>query len=181
MKHILIGALFSLFLASCSDATTDKPKIAEAPDGMPTPAGTPGAYEFADAEYSEFANKNLAALESKDVDGYMSTFADNAILKWNSGDSIAGKVAITAFFKQLIEVDLDSVRFSNPIYLPVKVNQGFAPPGNYLLSWHDMATTFKGGIKSVQQIHLVTHYDATDKIDYMSQFIDQSRFPSPKN
>jgi len=180
MKHFFIGAMLSFILVACND---DKPigsTINESSADSARTADAPKPVEFADAKYSEMANQNLAALQSKDVDGYMNAFADNAILKWNSGDSINGKVGITAFFKNLLERELDSLRFTNPIYLPVKVNQGVVAPGNYLLSWHNMVASFKGGIKSEQQIHLVTHFDDNDKIDYMSQFIDQAEFPKAK-
>jgi len=36
----------------------------------------------------------MAYLESGDIDGWMTEFANNAVYRWNNFDSLAGKAAI---------------------------------------------------------------------------------------
>ena len=79
--------------------------------------------EFADLKYSDIGRKGLAALSSGDIDGWMSNFADNAVYVWNAGDSLAGKAAITAYWKKRRGEVIDSISFLNQIWLPIKVNQ----------------------------------------------------------
>ena len=182
MKQILFGALLSLTLAACKDSKTEEPKMDNAADSDKTAAMAPKPIEFADARYTEMARNEVAALQSKDVDGYMSAFADNASYHFNSGDSVMGKAAITEMWKKNFKDLIDTMTLSNPIYLPVIVNepQSNIAKGTYMLSWYTLNAKFKNGAKTMQEIHVVVHFDGNDKIERVDEFIDRSGFPKPK-
>ena len=166
---ILIGA----GLISCSPQ-----KPAESADeGMAadtTKAAEPA--EFADTRYMDLGKKMLAQFASGDIDGYMANFADNAVYQWNNGDSIAGKAVITDFWKKRRGEVIDSISFTNQIFLPVKVNkpQSTEPTGIYLLSWYQTHAKYKTGKSMTQGMHAVIHFDANDKIDFVYQYRDNA-------
>ena len=132
--------------------------------------------EFADTRYMDLGKKMLAQFASGDIDGYMSNFADNAVYKWNNGDSIAGKAVISDFWKKRMAETIDSVSFTNEIYLPVKVNkpQSTEPPGIYLLAWYQTHAKYKSGKSMNQGMHAVMHFDANDKIDFVYSYRDNA-------
>lgn len=127
--------------------------------------------------------KSMLTLERKeplpfrpgDIDGWMATFADNAVYVWNNGDSIAGKPAITAYWKKRRSDVIDSISFTNQIWLPIKVNQpqSVEQPGVWLLSWHLTMAKYKTGKRMAQWMHTDYHFDASDKIDRVIQYLDR--------
>lgn len=181
MKHVILGAMLLLSIAACKESKKEEAKEAEASEASTAaaPATAPRATEFADPKYIDMARKDVDALVSKDIDGYMNSFADNAVYQYNNGDTIVGKKAITEMWKQLYASSLDSLALVNPIYLPVIVNepQGGIAKGTYLLMWYRMTAKFKTGKTSNQLIHVVAHYDANDKIDRLTEFVDRNGFP----
>lgn len=175
MKNLLFLLLILLGVSwmSCSP---QKPAEA-ATDGTAadtTKATAPPPAEFADPKYAEVGKKLLASFSSEDIDGYMSNFADNAIYYWNNGDSIAGKAAITDYWKKRMAESIDSVYFTNAIYLPIKVNQPQATEtaGTWLLSWYQTHATYKTGKSMTQWMHADIHFDTNDKIDQVIQYRD---------
>jgi hypothetical protein len=106
----------------------------------------------------------------------MSSFADNAVYQWNNGDSLAGKAAITAYWKKRRGEVIDSLTFSNQILLPIKVNkpQSIEQPGVWLLSWHQVTAKYKTGKSMSQWMHTDMHFDASDKIDRVIQYLDRA-------
>jgi hypothetical protein len=133
-------------------------------------------YEFADTKFVDLAKKHVVYLESGDIDGWMTNFADNAIYRWNNFDSLAGKAAITDYWKKRRTDIIDSMSFMNEIWLPVKVNKSQAPghlTGNYCLCWYVVTTKYKTGKTMSQRVHTVFHFDANDKIDRVSQYLDR--------
>jgi hypothetical protein len=44
------------------------------------------------------------------------------VYQWSSGDSLVGKAAILAFWNKSFEY-VESLKFANDIWLPIKVNQ----------------------------------------------------------
>jgi len=78
-----------------------------------------------------------AQFESGDMDGWMINFADTAIYNWSAGDSLVGKKAIMDYWKNRRTNVIDSIKFTNDIWLPLKVNtpqRGPDVPGVWLLS-----------------------------------------------
>jgi ketosteroid isomerase-like protein len=176
MKRLLSLAFISSLFFACTNskpadtaATTSDSAVAAAP-AKPQPT------EFADSKYADIGKKGFDALSSGDIDAWMSTYADNAVYIWNNGDSIAGKAAITAYWKKRRTEVIDSIKFLYPIWLPIKVNEPQQPvqaPGVWLLSWHLTSAKYKTGKRMTQWMHTVMHFDANDKIDRVLQFLDR--------
>ncbi len=170
MKKLLLVALCcSLFVACTNQKPAEKKSDAAPAETKLQPA------EFADAKYAEIGKKGLAALSSGDIDVMMANYADNAVYQWNSGDSLAGKQAITDYWRQRRTEVIDSISFSDAIWLPIKVNQpqSVEQPGIWLLSWFQVDTKYKTGKKMTQWLHTDFHFDANDKIDRVVQYIDR--------
>jgi hypothetical protein len=133
--------------------------------------------EIGDARYTDMGKRQMAKLSSGDVDGWANDFADNAIYRWSSGDSIVGKAAILAYWKERRGKVIDSISYSLDIWLPLKINkpqQGPDMAGNWLLSWSHVNVKYKNGKRLNFWIHTDAHYDANDKIDTYIQYIDRA-------
>lgn len=175
MRKLLLPLLGFLFLVACNNEkpAENKETTAAAPA---TENKESAPVEFADKKFVDMAGKQLDALTAGNVDGWMSAYADNAVYVWNSGDSLAGKKAITDYWKNRRTNVIDSITFSNRVFLPVKVNkpQSIEQPGNWVLCWYLTSAKYKNGKKMTQWIHTDIHYDANDKIDRLIQYVDRS-------
>lgn len=121
--------------------------------------------------------KSLDQLSTGNVDGWLEGFADNAIYRWSSGDSLAGKAAIASYWKNRRSKVIDSLTYSNDIWLPVKVNRPQKGPdvaGIWLLSWYQVNVKYKNGKKLQFWIHQDYHFDSNDKIDITDQYMDRA-------
>jgi len=170
MKKIFLTMMAGSLLLSCS-----QPKPAET--ATTEVATTPPPAEFADPKYAEIGKKGIAQLSSGDIDGWMNSFADNAVYSWSSGDSLSGKVAIASYWKDRRSNVLDQLVFKKDIWLPIKVNkpqQGPDMPGIWLMSWYQIHATYKNGKTVVMWVHSDMHFDASDKIDRFIQYIDRA-------
>jgi ketosteroid isomerase-like protein len=171
MKRFLVGMMSFLFLAACNN-----PKPEEAAETTPATTETKAQpAEFADAKYAEIGKSGLASMSSGDVDGWSSNWADNIVWQWNNGDSVVGKAAVVKYWKDRRANNIDSISFSDQIWLPVKVNQPQAneEAGVWLLSWYNTNAKYKTGKRMIQSIHTVQHFDANDKIDRVVQYLDR--------
>src|SRR5882757_9371810 len=123
MKKLLFWAAGCYMLLSCNNKPAE-PTTTEQKDtaSMAKETKIPQS-EFADARYTEMGKKQLAQMSGGDMDGWVNTYADNAMYRWSSGDSLAGKAAIAAYWKERRAKVIDSIQFSNDIWLPLKVNQ----------------------------------------------------------
>jgi hypothetical protein len=175
-KTIAMAFAVSLFFA-CSNqksedkaATTTDSAVAVAPaKTLPT--------EIGDGKYVEIGKTGNANLSSGNIDAWMTSFADNAVYVWNNGDSLAGKPAITAYWKKRRGDVIDSISFTHDIWLAVKVNEPQQPehlPGNWALGWYLTQAKYKTGKRMAQWIHTAIHFDANDKIDRVVQFLDRA-------
>jgi hypothetical protein len=171
-KAIAIAFATTLFFACSNGKTEDKSSATT--DSVAAAPATPPPAEFADAKYADIGNKGLAGLSSGDIDGWMSAFADNAVYQWNNGDSLAGKAAITAYWKKRRTEVIDSITFTNRIWLPIKVNkpQSIEQPGIWLLGWYQVTSKYKTGKSMSQWMHMDLHFDANDKIDREILYLD---------
>src|SRR6188474_2848901 len=166
---ILVGATWM----SCAPKTSDEAPAEAAAD---TTKAMPAPVEFADPKYSEIGRKALAALSSGDVEGWVANYADNAIYRWNNGDSLAGKKAIHDYWLDRRTKLIDSLNFSEEIFLPVVINkpQANEKAGTWLLSWYRTDAKYKTGKRMTQWMHAVMHFDAHDNIDEVIQFRDNA-------
>jgi hypothetical protein len=169
MKKLLLFVAVAMLLFSCQEKKGDETK---------TENTAPQDTEFADAKYMDWGKKMLGQFESGDVDGYMGHYADNAVHLRSSGDSIAGKSEIAKFWKDRRGNVIETIKFSNDIWLPLKVNQPQSPavaPGVWLLSWYQVDVKYKNAASPLTfWIHNAHHYDANDKIDRTVQYIDMA-------
>jgi hypothetical protein len=174
-KTIAMAIAISLFFACTNQKTEDK--AATTTDSAVTAPAKQQPVEFADAKYADIGKMENSSMASGNIDAMMSGFADNAVYVWNNGDSLAGKPAITAYWKKRRADVIDSINFSQEIWLAVKVNQPQQPaqtPGVWLLSWHLTSAKYKTGKRMAQWMHSATHFDANDKIDRVVQFLDRA-------
>jgi hypothetical protein len=155
--------------ADTAAASTDTSATAQS---KPTPQS-----EIGDARFVDIGKKNLDQLSSGDIDGWMNSFADNAVYRWSSGDSLSGKGAIASYWKERRSKVIDSITFVNDIWLPLKVNKPQKGPdvaGNWLLGWYMVNVKYKNGKKLMFWVHTDMHFDANDKIDLFIQYLDRA-------
>jgi hypothetical protein len=173
MRNILLGAVcLLLLLEACKNEAekTVEPVIAAESTKTAPPV------EFADQKYIDMGKKGLEQFASGDIDGWLSRFADNAIYRWSSGDSLVGKAAIAKYWKDRRMNVIDSLHFSNEIWLPVTVNQPQGPEtkGTWLLNWHQVHATYKNKTKLSFWVHTDMHYNNDDMVDELIQYIDRA-------
>ncbi|HMO60538.1 MAG TPA: nuclear transport factor 2 family protein [Ferruginibacter sp.] len=170
MKKMLLWAACACFFIGCAN---EQPAETTAT----TAATNSAAAEIGDYKYAEVGKKGVDALSRGDVDGWTADFADNAVYIWNNGDSLAGKAAITDYWKKRRTETIDSISFSNAIFLPVKVNQpqSVEQAGNWLLCWYKVDAKYKPtGKKMTQWIHTDMHFTDAGKIDRCIQYLDRT-------
>jgi hypothetical protein len=140
-------------------------------DSKPMPS------EFADPKYMEMGKQMMKRFEEGNMDAYGDYFADNAVYQWSSGDSLAGKKAIVDYWKNRFSNVVQSVKLTNDIWLPIKVNvsqKGPDVPGVWLISWQQVNATYKNG-KSLQfWVHQDFHYDKNDKVERLIMYMDRA-------
>jgi len=174
-KTIVMALAISLFLACTNQKSEDK--AATTDSTAATAKAAPLPTEIGDAKFVDIGKSGNANLSSGNIDAWMTSFADNAVYIWNNGDSLVGKPAITAYWKQRRGSVIDSINFSQDIWLSVKVNQpqqAVHLPGNWLLGWYLTQAKYKTGKRMAQWIHTAIHFDANDKIDRVIQFLDRA-------
>ena len=178
MKKLFLPVVACLLLFACSNEkkedarTTDNAMSADSSkDKKMAPS------EFADPRYTELGKKMTDQFSKGDMDGWMSNYADNAVFSWSSGDSLSGKDAIAKYWKDRRSNVIDSITFTNDIWLPLKINtpqKGPDAAGIWLLSWYQVSSKYKNGKKLSFWVHTDHHFDANDKIDRTIQYIDRA-------
>ncbi len=159
-----------LFLFACDNNKKDEAATPAAAETAAAPV------ELADAKYIEIGKAGLNALSANEIPKWMESYADNALYRWNNGDSLAGKPAISEYWSKRRNESIDSISFANDIWLPVKVNtpvNEFQAPGVWLLGWYQVTAKYKTGRTMTQWIHTDIHFDANDKIDITIQYLDR--------
>jgi hypothetical protein len=176
MKKGISLAIVSLLFFACSNPKPADEKSEATVDSAATAQIKDQPVEFSDPMYSDIGRKGLASLSSGDIDGWMTSYADNAVYLWNNGDSLAGKPAITAYWKKRRGEVIDSISFTNQIWLPIKVNkpQSVEQTGIWLLGWYQTSAKYKTGKSMSQWIHTDQHFDASGKIDRVIQYLDRA-------
>ncbi|MBK8518520.1 MAG: nuclear transport factor 2 family protein [Saprospiraceae bacterium] len=167
----LIPLALCLLLFSCKNAKTDDAAA------MPETPATVAPAEITDAKYIDVGKAGINALSAGDVAKWMESYADNAIYRFNNGDSIVGKPAITEYWTNRRTKVMDSISFAYDIWLPVKVNtpaNEMQAPGVWLLGWYQVTAKYKTGKSMTQWVHTDLHFDASDKIDIVIQYLDRT-------
>ena len=169
MKKLIIMAAGCFFLISCNNEKQDD-KTPATNAKTETPQS-----EITDAKYTEIGKSMMAKLSSGDVDGWVSAYADTAVYLWNNGDSLAGTPAILDYWKKRRHDVIDSLKYSQDIWLPVKVNrpQQKEQVGVWLMGWYMVEAKYKTGKKMMQWMHMLMHFNSADKVDRAIQFVDR--------
>lgn len=171
MKKAFFGFLLSGMILACNNSKTetDKTKVKSSETTQPT--------EFADARYMDLGKKHMQAFEAGDISAWSELFSDDAVYSWSSGDSMVGKKAIFDYWANRRKNVIDSIQFSNDIWLPIKVNQpqkGPDMPGVWLLNWYQVNVRYKTGKKLQFWVHTDYHFNASDKVDRAIEYIDRA-------
>lgn len=172
MKKLLV-VLAGACLLACTSPKAEQP--AELPEEAPVPVD-PGPVEIADPSTADICKAGLVALASGDVDGFTNAFADQAMWRYNSGDSIVGKEAITKYWKDRRANVIDRIAFSKEFWLAVNVNtppNDVVLPGKWVFGWFKTDVTYKGGKTMTQWIHNDYHLNSEGKIDLVIQYLDR--------
>lgn len=176
MRKILFGATCLLIIAACKNAAdkTAQPVIASAHETVTKKSPSP--VEFADQRYIDMGKASLTKFASGDIDGWVSGFADNVVLRWSAGDSLAGKAAIAKYWKDRRMKVVDSIQVSNEIWLPVSVNQpqSIEQKGIWVLNWHQVRATYKNKQTRTFWVHIDMHYNNDNMIDEIIQYVDRA-------
>ncbi len=164
MKKLLLVVMSCSLFWSCS------PRQQEPPNEEPK------AVDFADAKYTGIGRESLVKLAEGDVDGFLNNFADNAVFAWNNGDSISGKPAILSYWKDRRANAIDTIIFKNEAWLSIQANK---PPthiatGVWLFNWSAFNVSYRNGKAVSLNIHTVFHFDSSDKIDRVIQYLDRA-------
>lgn len=173
MKNHFIWALCSMLflLVACNP-----PQPAEEAATTGTDTTTVAPAEFADPKYADIIRNGLDNMSKGDIAAWMESYADNAVYQWNNGDSLAGKAAISEYWTKRRTEAIDSISFSNHIFLPVKVNtpQANEADGTWVLAWYQTYAKYKTGKSMTQWIHSASHFDANGKVDRAIQYLDRA-------
>ena len=171
MKKLFLFVLCASLFVGCK-----KEAVVESAESTTEVGTTLAPVELADAKYTAIGKKTLKDLSKGDMDAWMSNYADNAKYYWNRGDSLVGKPAIDKFWRDRRSNVIETITFAKDIWLPIKVNEkGNVPMDSYwLLCWYQVTAKYKGGKTMSQYIHTCFHFDAKDKIDYVTQYVNMS-------
>jgi len=169
---ILTGLMCLAVLAACNNKSSESAK-SNADTTATTTEMKPS--EIADAKYMEYGKHFLSSFSKADIDGWLSDWADNGVFVWNNGDSLAGKAAVAKYWKDRWS-GLDSISFSNEIWLPMQVNkpQSIEAPGIWLLGWYMFNEKFKNGKRVVEYAHDDMHFNSDGKIDRQIHYVDMA-------
>ena len=176
MRKIFISILVTGLFFSCKDKKTEPPKEETMVKSSASEEESRG-YEYADDKYMTWGKQRQKQFENGDIDTWAGQFADNAVFQWSSGDSLGGKQAIIEYWKNRRKNVIQSIQFSNDIWLPMKIHKpqtGPDLPGVWLLSWYQVNVTYKSG-KSLQfWVHSDMHFNNEDKVDRLVEYIDRA-------
>jgi hypothetical protein len=172
MKSQLIAALSVLAMWSCN---SPKPEEAVKTE-TPVVAVAQRPVEFADEKYTSLCKDGMLKLASGDVDGFLAAYSEDAKYRWNNGDSLVGKPAITKYWKERRGNVITQLEFTDDIWLPLTVTEASTinvPKGTWVLAWYTTHATYKGGKSIVQPMHMLFHLNSEDKIDEVIHYLDR--------
>lgn len=169
MKNLVLILVCCALVWACSQP---KPEPEAAPAEV-----KPQPVEFGDPKYVDIAKQGLYSLRDGNVDGFVANLSDNAKFNWNYLDSLDGKQAIADYWKQRRTNVIDTLIISNEVWLTLKANEPPAPgvaTGTWVFAWFQTTAKYSATGKSMTQwIHQLHHFDANDKIDFISQYLDR--------
>ena len=180
MKTQIAIALLVLSVWSCnSPRTEDSKKETSAETPAVVVSQTP--VEFADEKFSESCKDAMMKLSSGDVNGFTSLYADDAVYRWNNGDSIAGKPAIVKYWTDRRKNVISKLEFTDDIWLSLNVTEASKQDvrkGNWVLSWYTTHATYASGKSITQAMHMLFHFNPEGKVDEVIHYLDRGEIKS---
>ena len=174
-KSLLACLLLGVLLFSYNVTLAQKAKSGKMTKNVSATAVQP--VEFADPKYVEMGKQRLQQFQTGDIDTWAGQFTDNAVSVSSGGDSLVGKQAIIDYWKNRRANVIESITFSNDIWLPVKINRpqrGPDMPGVWLLVWYQFNAKYKNGKSVTGWIHQDFHFNNDGKIDRMITYMDRA-------
>lgn len=176
MKTQIVVALSVLSLWSCNAPKTEEAKTETTATEAPAVAVAQRPVEFADEKLSQSCKDAMMKLSAGDVDGFTTLFADNAIYRWNNGDSLAGKPAIVKYWTDRRKNVIRKLEFTDDIWLSLKVteaSQTNVPKGNWVLAWYTTHATYATGKSIHQSMHMLYHFNPNGQVDEIIHYLDR--------
>ena len=176
MKPPIIVFACVLFVVTACNVSTPKEESVPAVTASEAPAEK-APIEFAPSKYSDVCKSSLAGLSSGNIDAFVKDMSENCVYRFNSGDSIAGKAAITKYWTDRRKNVIDKINFSDEIWLPLNVNENNPDDvrrGTWVLSWFTTSATYKSGKSMTQSIHTLFHFNDSEQIDEVIQYLDRA-------
>ncbi len=175
MKKILLFFIIAACLFACNDAKQEATPAAADSKGTASTAKPPVEL-ILDSSWIAATKASMAAFENKDINGYTADMDDNIKFRWSSGDSLTGKQAVKDYYNGRFNI-IDSIKFSNPIFLPIMANVspngGATMGGKWMLNWYRVNVKYRNGKKISFWVHNAQHYNDAGKIDDAAQYIDK--------
>jgi hypothetical protein len=181
MKLRFISCIFLFFLFSCKDQKKieDHPNstVITSPLSPPTVKDKPAPVEWADSQYTVWGRERMRLFEAAEYDKWAEGFSEKAVMQWSGGDSLVGKEAITAYWKEQHLTTIDTIQIANDSWLAVRVNQPLQAtelPGVWLLSWAREDVKYRNKKSLRFWVHQKAHYNTASKIDRIIIYMDKA-------
>jgi ketosteroid isomerase-like protein len=173
MKNQIAFAFAILALAACN---SPQPKEEAPKTDVPAVEAAQKPIEFGDQKYATMCKSGMESLSTGNLDGFTDLYADNAVYRWNNGDSLAGKPAIIQYWKDRRQNVITKLEFSDDIWLPLIVTEASTEKvrkGTWVLGWYTTHATYKTGKSIVQSMHMLYHFNNAGKVDEVIHFLDR--------
>jgi hypothetical protein len=175
MRKLFLGLIMSALLAACNSEKKDEMNKSSDTGAAVSSSDKKPASELLDLSEGQSIKQAFEAFAKGDVDGMVANFADTVFYTWSGGDTLRGKQAVADYYKGRWKL-IDSLSISEPIVLPVQVNETqsrYAPTGKWVLYWGLIDVKYKNGKKLHFWMHNVNHFNSAGKVDFIGQYIDR--------
>ena len=171
MKKMILFAAGYIFLMACNNEKKEDKDAGT----KPVTENKSAQCEITDARYMDIGKSFLNSLASGDMAAWSAAYTDSAKYYWNNGDSLVGKPAIVDYWTKRRHDVIDSLTFTEQVFIPVKVNtsQQHEMTGIWLLSWYKVWAKYKTGKSMGQWMHMLMHFNSADKMDQVVQYVDR--------
>jgi ketosteroid isomerase-like protein len=177
MKTLILSGFIVSILFSCNAPKKEEPVKEE----TPAVAVVQKPVEIGDEKYVSVVKDIMDKLASGDVDAFLNVYADDAVYRWNNGDSLAGKPAIVKYWSDRRKNVITKLKFSEQIWLPVTVTEASTnnvQKGDWVLAWYTTDATYKSGKSMRQAMHMVFHFNSAGKVDEVIHYLDRGMVAS---
>ncbi len=173
MKNLVFLIIASLFIVACGQTQEEAPPAQEVVSVEPAPVL--GVLVTEEKYVPELRNA-MEAMGQGDIGAFTSVMSDDVVYMFNHLDSLVGKQAVNDWWQDRFDNDLQSVSFSQNIWLSLDVEEPRYPtvqPGDYVMLWTLVTGTYSTGKTMTQFIHIVYHFNDAGKVDRVTQFVDR--------